>query len=297
MLTSLVLLAGSAYAAPTDLDCAGLGLELTSCEAANQVAQLVHNELPDQISAENSGRFNTLRTYTVFQEITDAATANGCTVDGVMGGKYVKRVWNGFSQALGSSAFPAAMQGVYDVEVRTILGDFNGGDDNVSDLWGRVHRLRYLTNTDGVEENFIAGTGLRIRGTKGAFVSLYGSCDGPANEALAPWFGQNLEKVTFDRVHPILNESCGSCHFVGNALGVGGSEIVAVGDADPIVAFAASEEVCNIGSGVTCGEESVDFIVDEHKPSAASGGPLSPGVQALFTQWLNGGLLDAPAAD
>lgn len=128
--------------------------------------------------------------------LRDAATDGGCTLSSAIHGVGVAswndRSWTGswrdIDGGTGSHSGTARsnrVQGAFD-------GDESGA---VGESWGLYNAAGRVAANRG--SGFVAGHWIRVRGRRGVFVGLQGTCDGgtPAYEALDDWYGGGLRCV------------------------------------------------------------------------------------------------------
>lgn len=184
----LFLLSTPAFA----LDCTGLDAEV--CDAVNDIATLIENAWGSPVVADDAPKVR-LRTASLYDRLLELDTyldANGCTVDGVVGGAYLNRVsfdgeWledsgdtGPHSGSLHGSAIGNAFTGSYS-------GSRSG---TAGDVYGHYTNREFVGNRDS--DAFFAGGFETVAGRRGVYFGFSGTCSGVTPRILDGWYGGTL---------------------------------------------------------------------------------------------------------
>lgn len=278
------LLISAAFA----LDCTDRHAE--TCDAVNELTTMVNDAYGEDVVADDGvpTRLLTSRIYDQLDAIRERALDKGCRVDdigfdGFAGGAYTAGVATPFSgQTTLIGGVATTIDGTLDSSDKSLAGtDGDGavlGDDFGS--YGRQGQL--LADQD--KTDFFAGRWIRVRGARGVFVALHGTCDGSVagRTAFSGWFDGDLaipeqERASYLPLDGDLLDASGTSNdgiFEGSGVGDGEPSFIADATHGTVMDFNGSNDRVFLGDFLPMGGASWAVSLWVKTPPTESRVPL-----------------------
>lgn len=174
------------------LDCTGLDADV--CNAVNDIAVLIENTWGSPVVADDApkARLRTDALYDQLLELQDHLDTFGCTVDGVVGGRYLNRVSFQGEWVEDGGDFGTQSGILYrNSFARGFTGTYSGTrSGDIGNEYGHYARKQFAGNRDG--DAFMAGGFATVKGRRGVYYGLTGTCTDHNARVLDYWYEREL---------------------------------------------------------------------------------------------------------